>query len=337
MRAEMNSLSRVGLLERLRRWSKSGESRLAVILFIVLVVVNVIINPARFAPTALGRTLGMMSPLILATIAVTIVFLSGGGSIDISVGPLMTLASVVIVKLIIVDLGITSPFAVIPIALFIGIASGFLNGFLAAIVHIQPIVATLGTYLIYSGVSLWIMPSPGGYVPVWMAKLSSSFSFLPIVIVFIIWWILRRTVFYEQLMATGGDDRAAYSSGVNVTAVRIGSYVFAGIFASIGAIALCALLGSADPKVGAGYTMTGIAGAALGGVSLAGGIGRIIGATFGAMDIFLLQSILTFFNVSPFAIRVAYGIILVFALVLDSPEISLMFRRLTGGVQHEGK
>ena len=99
-------------------------------------------------------------------------------------------------------------------------------------------------------------------------------------------------------------------------------------------MSLGALIGSGDPKVGAGYTLTAIAGAALGGVSLAGGIGGVVGATFGAIDIFLIQSILTFYGVSPFALRVAFGTILILALMLNSPVTVKLMRRLTGRVPH---
>lgn len=312
-----------------------GEARLAISLFIILLVVNIFLNPARFAPHALGTTLGLMAPLILAAIAVTPVILSGRGGMDISVGPLMGLVNVIIVQVVLTDLGLTSPLVVIPVALTIGLLSGLLNGFLAVILHIQPIVATLGTYLIYSGLTVWIMPSPGGSVPDWMARLSKEWSIFPILAVLVAWAILQRSLFYEQLMATGGDDRAAYSSGVNVTAVRLGAYILTGVFAAVGALTLGALIGSGDPKVGPSYTLTAIAGAALGGVSLAGGAGGIVGAILGAIDIFLLQSILTFFNISPFALQVAFGVILVLALVLNSAETHKLFGLARGGAKHD--
>lgn len=308
-----------------------GEAKLAAALCIILLIINVILNPARFAPAALGTTLGLMAPLILAAIAVTPVILSGRGGIDISVGPLMALVNVIVVQVVLTDWGITSPFVVIPVALGIGILSGLINGTLANILHIQPIVATLGTYLIYSSLAVWIMPSPGGSVPPWMATFSKTYSFLPVLAVLLFWMILRQLPFYEQLMATGGDDRAAYSSGVNVTRVRITAYVLTGIFAAAGALSLGALIGSGDPKVGPGYTMTAIAGAVLGGVSLAGGIGTIFGAMLGAIDIFLLQSILTYFNISPFALQVVFGAILVLALIINSPETAKLVQRVKGG------
>ncbi len=199
-----------------------NEARLSMVLFVLFVSINAILNPARFAYSALGTTLGMMAPLILAAIAVTPSLLVGGGGIDISIGPLLTLVNVTVVQIFLTRLGYTSPLVVVPVALSIGLLSGAFNGFLVAIVRIQPIVATLGTYLIYSGLAVWIMPSPGGKVPPWLASLSGGWSLLPVAVVLLAWWGLTRTLYYEQLMATGGDDRAAYTAGVNVTAVRWG-------------------------------------------------------------------------------------------------------------------
>ena len=308
-----------------------GEVRLALVLFILLLVINVFLNPARFAPAALGTTLGMMAPLILSAVAVTPVLLVGGGGIDISVGPLLALINVIIVQVLIIRFGITSPLALIPVALGVGLLSGLFNGFLASVVRIQPIVATLATYLIYAGLAVWIMPSPGGYAPPWLAGLSGRLSFVPIVLTLLLWWRLTRTLFYEHLMATGGDERAAYTAGVNITAVRLGAYALTGLIASIAALSLTALIGSGDPKVGPGYTMTAIAAAALGGVSLAGGIGSVPGAVLGAVAIFLLQSILTFFNISPFALQIAYGVVLVIALSLNAVQTSHLVVRRKGG------
>jgi len=117
-------------------------------------------------------------------------------------------------------------------------------------------------------------------------------------LIFLFWWLVRQTPYYDQLMAVGSDDRAAYSAGVPVSKVRFIAYVITGILAASAGLMLTALIGSADPNIGATYTLIAIAAVALGGVSLAGGRGGLAGAAIGAIDIFLLQSVLTAFNVS---------------------------------------
>ncbi|MBC7814215.1 MAG: ABC transporter permease [Burkholderiales bacterium] len=301
------------------RWL--GEARIAALFFFTLLVINVVLTPGRFAPTQLGVLFGLAAPLILATMAATPVILSGGGGIDISVGPLMALINALIIQVLIVNNGITSPLAILPAILLAGLASGLLNGFLSVVVRIQPIVATLGTYLIYSGLTIYIMPAPGGSVPDWMATLSSSASIVPIIAVAAAWFAITRLPYYEHLMATGGDARATYTSGVPIVWVRLIAYALTGMFAAVAGLSLTALLGSGDPNVGQQYTLTAIAATALGGVSLAGGRGGIVGAILGASSIFLMQNLLIYFNVSTFLLQMAYGTILVVAVVLNSEVV----------------
>jgi ribose transport system permease protein len=306
-------------------WARS-EVRLAAMLFVVLVVFNIILNPVRFSPGNWPTVLGLAAPLLLATLATTLPFLAGRGSIDVSVGPLMALINVIIIKVLIGDAGISSAWIIIPAALLLGVASGVINGFLAAVLRIQPIVATLATYLIYSGLALSILPSPSGSVPAWFASLAGSLSFVPVGVIIIVWIIFKRLPLYELLMAVGSDDRAAYSAGVDVPAVRFFSYVFGGLIAGMAALALTALIGSGDPNIGPGYTLIAVAAAALGGVSLAGGIGGLATAFIGAADIFLLQNMLASFNVSTFVLQAAYGIVLVLAVSLNSEKLKQRFR-----------
>ena len=127
-------------------------------------------------------------------------------------------------------------------------------------------------------------------------------------------------------MLTGSDDRTAYTAGIPVTAVRFLAYELTGLFAAVAGLMLTALIGSADPNVGPTYTLIAIAAAALGGVSLAGGRGGLFGAAVGAVDIFLLQSLLTAFNVSTYVLQVAYGAILVAAVVLTAVQDRLSKR-----------
>ena len=122
-------------------------------------------------------------------------------------------------------------------------------------------------------------------------------------------------------MAVGSDDRAAYTAGVPVAAVRFLAYVLAGLFAAVGGLSLTGLIGSADPNVAANLTLLAISAVALGGVSLAGGSGGLAAAALGAVAIFLLQAALTYFNVSTFLLQIAYGLVLTLAVVLNSTRL----------------
>lgn len=285
-------------------------------ILLVLLVANIVMNPARFHPAAWGTLIGMAAPLIGAALASTPVILAGRGGIDISVGPVMGLVNAVVVQVLFLQAGVSSPFLLWPAALLIGAAIGAVNGVLATVVRIQPIVATLGVYLILTGVTLTILPAPVGPVPDWLKAMAGAYSIVPLAVIAALWWGLTRLPYHDQLMAVGSDDRAAFTAGVNVTAVRFAAYVLTGLLAGAAGMMLTALIGSADPNVGPGYTLIAIAAVALGGVSLAGGRGGLAGAAIGAIDIFLLQSLLTTFNVSTYVLQVAYGAILVAAVVL---------------------
>ena len=309
----MNAPLKTGLAARI--WRRTG---FAAALLIVLLIANILLNSIRFHPAAWGVLIGLAAPLIGAALASTPSILGGRGGIDVSIGPIMGFVNAIVVKVMITDLGIESPFAIVPAALLIGAAIGALNGFLAVYVRIQPIVATLGTYLVLIGLTLTILPSPMGTVPDWIKSLAGSFSILPLAAIFLIWIVVRQFPYYDQLMATGSDDRAAYTAGVPVSFIRFLSYTMGGLFAGLAGLMLTALIGSADPNIAPTYTLIAISAVALGGVSLAGGRGGLVGAAIGAIDIFLIQSVLTLFNVSTFVQQIAYGSILILAISLTA-------------------
>lgn len=309
-------------------WQQAGFGP---VLLVLLLAVNIAINPARFAPGAWGTLIGLAAPLIGAALASTPAILGGRGGIDISVGPLMGFINALVVLVLIQHLGVETPWIIVPAAVLVGALVGAANGVLATVLRIQPIVATLGTYLILIGMTLTILPAPTGTVPAWLRSLGGSLSILPLAAVFVAWSVIRRLPYYDHLMAVGSDDRAAYTAGIPVTLVRFLSYVITGAFAGVAALMMTALIGSADPSIGPAYTLIAISAVALGGVSLAGGRGGLFGAAIGAIDIFLLQSALTYFNLSTFVLQIAYGAVLVLAIVLTALHERLIGRTRGGG------
>jgi ribose transport system permease protein len=297
--------------------------------FVLVLVVNLATNASTFAPGNLGATIGLAAPIVLAALAVTPTLLVGNGGIDLSVGPLMGLVNVVVIYELIDQRGIDDPVACIVIALLLGLGVGVVNGVLVAYLRIQPIVATLGTYLICAGLTLALLSTPGGTSPGWLDSLSGTASVVPVLAVLALWGVFVRRPVYERLMATGGDERAAFTSGVDTSLVRVVAYGLGGLLAGVAGLSLSAVLGSADPTVGPSYTLTALAAAALGGVSLAGGRGGMLRALVGALTIFLLQNLLTYLHVSPFLLQVTYGVVLVVAVALNGQADALMrrFRR----------
>jgi ribose transport system permease protein len=305
-------LRHVGLIKR-----QTSYVLFAAALLVVLVIINGFVNPVAFEASQILTTVGLAAPLVLAAMAVAPAVLVGGGGIDLSVGPLMGLTGAVVIVGVINHLHINSAAVLIPVALGVGISSGLFTGLLVAVLRLQPIVATLGTYLAYAGLTVLIVPQPTGTVPSWLAAMSQDGSVPALAVVIVAWWLFTRTPIYAALMATGGDDRAAYVAGVPIIAVRILAYTLSGLLASIAGLSLAALLGSVDANAGIQYTLLGIASVALGGVSLAGGRGGMFGAVVGALDIFLIENILTYYQINSFVEQMVYGAILVVAVCVN--------------------
>ena len=295
---------------------------LAGLLFLILLAASIVQDPILLSPRFLTGAISVAIPLVIGAMAVTPAILSGNGGMDLSIGPLMGFINVLVVVAL-MPAGLDAPWAAVPILLAVGMAVGAASGWLVAVVRLQPIVATLGMYLILMGANLWLLPTPVGPVPKWLAQLSRPILGIPGPLVFLIgpalvWLLLGRTPFLRTLLAVGGDDRVAYSAGIGVTRVRIIAYAIGGLFAAFGGLALTSLIQSADANVGAPFTLQVITAAALGGISLAGGRGSMWGSVFGALSLFLLQNLLTNQGVSVFWQQVAYGLTLIAALVLNA-------------------
>jgi ribose transport system permease protein len=297
----------------------------------VLFVANIVANPIFISQDNWRPVLIGAAPFIITTLAQTVPILSGNGDLDLSIGPLAGLVNALLAATL-PDWGITDPVSMIAIALAVGVASGLLNGFIVTVVRVQPIIATLGTFLTYQGLTLEVLPKAGGSAPPWMSVISGNVAGIPgIVFIFILigigWYLLGKTAYRRNLLAVGGDIRAAYTAGINVTAVRIVAFVVAGLLAAVTGIVFTATLGSADPTVGTPYILTSIAGVALGGVTFMGGRGGFIGAAAGGAMLFLIENLFSLAQVSIYYIQIAYGSILLAALALNSIMERLRRRR----------
>jgi ribose transport system permease protein len=295
---------------------------LAGLLFAILLIASVAQDPIILSPRFLTGSVSVAVPLLIGAMAVTPAILSGGGGMDLSVGPLMGFINVLVVT-VLMPAGLGDWWTAAPLLLAVGLAIGAINGWLVAVVRLQPIVATLGTYLVLAGLNLWLLPSPLGPVSPWFIALSRSIGGVPGPLIFVVgpvlvWCLLIRTPFLKTLLAVGGDDRVAYSAGIDVTRVRILAYALGGLFSACAGIALTSLIQSADANVGAPFTLQVITAAALGGISLAGGRGSMWGSAFGALSLFLIQNLLTNYGVSVFWQQVVFGLTLIAALILNA-------------------
>ncbi|MGP3769703.1 ABC transporter permease [Streptomyces sp. SDT5-1] len=295
----------------------------AALLALLLLVVNTAIQPAFLAFGNWAAVLASLAPLAVAAMAGTPAILSGGGGIDISIGPLLTLVDIVIVA----DLlprGFTSPFVVVPICLALGAAIGTVNGVLVAVLRFQPVVATLCANIVIGGLATQVQ---GDTVPTgstsWTKDLAGSFGPIPgglltIGAPLLIWWGLSRTPFVKTLYAVGGDDATAFSAGVNVAKVRIAAYGVGGLFAGVAGLALMSLISEGAASMSAQYTLLAIAAIALGGTALGGGRGSLLGSLLGAATIYLINNLLNVVKVSTLWSTAIYGAMLLFAVIVGA-------------------
>jgi ribose transport system permease protein len=306
------------LVERIPR----RPSTFAISLAVILIVANVIVQPAFAAPGQIAPTLGTLAPFAIAGMASTPAFLAGGGGIDLSIAPLMGFTNILLVtKMFGTPLG--SPFLAVPILLAVGAGVGAINGVIITRLRIPPVIATLGTYFVLSGVDLDLVPNPVTAGPNWTDHLAGSIgpipgAFVTVGLPLLLWVWLRRTAFVESLLAVGDHDATAFSAGMNVDAVRISAYALGGMVAGVGGIALTGLVQSADSQVFGDYVLVALAAVALGGTNMAGGRGGMFLSLVGAASIFLLENLLTNLHASAYFIQVAYGGVLFVAVLVGS-------------------
>jgi ribose transport system permease protein len=313
--------SRASHVRRLRLIERAPYSSAALVTTVLFLVITVVVNPGFLTNQGWVIAAASAAPLLLMAMAETPAVLAGRAGIDLSVGPGAGLIAVVLAG-VLGPLGFTAPEFLVPAALVLGMLSGAINGSLVAFVRVPPIIATLSTYLVYAGLATQLMPTPGGTVPDWLTGLASTTGPVPnVVVVFVavglLWWMLMRTSYRRNLLAIGGNDRAAFTAGVPVSTVRFSAYVLTGLLTGVAGLLLVAVIGGADPTIGPPYTLLAIAGMALGGVSLAGGRGGLLGPAAGGLTLFLIQNLLSFIQVSSFVLYVFYGLVLIAALLID--------------------
>lgn len=296
--------------------AQNAGALLAVGLFAVLYAVYVSMHP-NYGMNVVTQNANEAMALILVGMAQTVVVLIGG--LDLSVGPLMTLVncfgSIVITgssgQLV---LGIVA-------CLALGAACGFMNGAIVVYGRIQPIIATLATGAVFLGAALFLRPTPGGNVDGDLAwaftndinELGLTYGwwddlgwfgrvpiqlFLIAAVVLLVWMPFRRSATGRGCYAVGSAEGAAYMSGVRIDRSKLAAFTLGGFFAACAGVYLTLQIGSgnADAPQAAEYTLRSIACVVIGGTSLYGGTGGVVGTIVGAM---VLRAISFIFRVVP--------------------------------------
>ena len=318
------------------------------LVLILMIVVQTAIMIYNFGEGSVGELLLSLltnwlnilrnnAPVGIIALGMTFVIISGG--IDLAVGS--TLVAVGAMVMMVVDgsatgllagMGITGvPAYIIAIAvgLVFGALLGWLNGVLIAHGKLPPFIATLGTMQIFRSVTQHLTqhanPSvPKGFLQIANLKIG-SFYIMPILywlaIAAVLYVVSKRTTFGRHVFAVGSNIRTARLSGINVNKVKRRIYMLTGMLVAIAAIIQVSRIGSMDyASAGSGYEMDAIAAVIVGGTSMAGGKGSIVGTVLGMLIIGVMNNLLTLFGVPPFLREACKGVIVIVAVLLQKKE-----------------
>lgn len=253
-------------------------------------------------------------------IGMTLVIITGG--IDLSVGSIMAFSSMVMAKLM--DSGVHPVLGILG-GLILGVAAGALNGALISVLNLQPFLITMGSMSLFRGITLII--SDGlpvrTFSPPFVNFMNSLNGVFPIPIIILLvfavaaFFTLRCTRYGQYIFAIGGNEEATRLSGISTRSVKIATYSISAFASSLAGIIYLGRLAAADPQAGNSYEMNAIAAAAIGGASLAGGKGSIVGTLIGVLILQALNNGLTLCNVQSFYQTFAIGLIIIVATIID--------------------
>ncbi|WP_411247116.1 ABC transporter permease subunit [Shouchella clausii] len=290
-------------------------------LFLIILIIS-ILNPGFLTAPNLLNVLRQVSINALIAFGMTFVILTGG--IDLSVGAILAFSGAVTATLLSSGM---DPILAILIGLLVGAALGAINGIIIAKGKVAPFIATLATMTIYRGATLMFtdgrpvsnlgdstlfqMLGGGYFFGIPMPAITMMISFV------ILYLILKKTTFGRRVYAVGGNEEASILSGIKVDRIKIYVYSLTGFLAAIAGVILTSRLNSAQPTAGTMYELDAIAAVVLGGTSLTGGKGWIVGTLIGALIIGVLNNGLNLLGVSSFFQQVVKGSVILLAVLLD--------------------
>jgi ribose transport system permease protein len=305
----------------LRRLARAGRFLGMPLLLVAAMAATVAVHPDFGSFEIQSLALGAL-PLALAAAAQAIVVISGG--IDLSIGSMIAVSNVLSASLM-QHADFRQSLALSILVLVAGAGQGLLNGLVVALSRIPDVVATLTTGFIWGGVALLILERPGGGAPADYLNIAAGADFGPwlpnalivmIAAVALVWLPIRLSRIGLLIYAAGSDPVAAFRSGVNVMRARTIAYVFSGVACAIGGMALTMTTGIGAPLAGAYYTLSSVAAVVIGGVSLAGGRGGMVGPVIAALLLTLAPMDLVFLGIDPNYGQVIQGTLIVLVVMV---------------------
>ncbi len=290
--------------------------------FVLLIMIVSVLSPDFLTIGNLLNVLRQSSINGLIAFGMTLVVLTAG--IDLSVGSILAFSGASTALLLQTNI---APPIVLIFGLFIGVLVGACNGILIAYAKLQPFIVTLSTMTIFRGLTLVITQGR----PVSITNSGALFENLgtgywlgipiPVYILFffciVLWFVLHKTVLGRSIYALGGNEKASYIAGIKTKCVKIVVYASSGLLSTLAGMILISRLSSSQPTLGAGFELEAIAAVVIGGTTLAGGRGKILGTLLGILVIAVLNNSLNLLGVSSFYQQVVKGLVILLAVLFD--------------------
>ena len=289
------------------------------IILLLLVIISSFLSDKFLTSRNLLNVSRQISVVTILSLGEMLLMISGG--IDLSVGSQAALCGFAGIASY---MGTGSMALAIIAGMLAGCVLGVVNGTVAALLKVPAFIATLGTNMIFRGA---VNVYTGGQVISEVndfAKFGQGYVWkLPIpilvmiIVILVIGFVMRKTIYGRRLMAVGGNYDAARASGIKVRLVQFSAYVFSGALAGLAGVVLLSRLNSGIPTAAEGYELDAIAGAVIGGVSMTGGAGTAIGVFAGALIIGIINNILNLTGVMSYVQNIVKGAIIIGAVLLD--------------------
>ena len=318
------------LSRRIQRFLHLYPTTVPFVVLLLGLLLGCTVNYSHFVTGSnLSTVLTQVTIIGILGIAQTLVILTAG--IDLSVGVIMVISSVVMGRLAVVD-GVPILIA-FPLGLFCGLLCGWLNGSLVTRMQMPPFIVTLGTLSIIGALNTFYSQSEtireqdieekapflqlmGIPFNVGSARIILA-SFLLIALAIVFWYVLNRTAYGRHIYATGDDPEAARLAGINTDGILLSVYTLAGLISAIAGWALIGRIGAISPTAGANGNLDSITAVVIGGTSLFGGRGSIIGTLIGALIVGVFRSAVSLAGLDVLWQEFAIGVLIIVAVALD--------------------
>jgi fructose transport system permease protein len=300
-----------------------------IVLLLGVLLFSAVVGSRFFHPFNLSLILQQVTIIGVVGIAQTLIILTAG--IDLSVGAMMVLSSVVMGRLAVLS-GVPVEIA-FPLGLLCGTTCGFINGILVAKLKLPPFIVTLGTWSIFGALNLWYSQSEtirqqdiaavagflqftGTAIQFGGARLTYG-SILMIAMAVFAWYMLTRTAFGRHIYATGDDEEAARLAGIRTDRTLIAVYTIAGLICAIAGWVLIGRIGAVSPQAGGTANLDAITAVVIGGTSLFGGRGSIVGTLIGALIVGVFRNGLALAGVDVLWQEFTVGLLIIIAVAID--------------------